>query len=429
MKSRPLIKVLLTVSLIAVLVVTVNLPLLAQEEQEKQEETVFETEQLTDNLYRAWTDEGNYTTSVLIFVGPDGLLLVDSNADVYAEELKKLVDSFGKGDPKYIINTHRHVEHVGGNAIFGGVPVIIAHDLLPSKLRSGSYLFNEFPDETFPDITFTDSLFLEFNGERIRMVEMGGSHDDNEIFVHFTKAKVVHLSSIINGMNFPSIDADGDLLRFAELTEKAMRLLPEDVTIVSGHNGLAKYSDLAEYRDMINETIDLVRQGIADGKDVAQMQEEKLFAAYERFNQSYVSPDRWLEYIHKRLTKDESVPDKKGLYEPLYYAIKEGGAQSGKDKYFDLKENHPDEYDFDEVCLMVIGMKLLEHDYLPEAKEMLELYLSESPDGQYGYYAYYDLARLAKEQGDNEAAVKYCNESLKLNTDFQAAKDLLTELQ
>jgi len=423
MKSRSLVDAILTIRLVVMLLITINLPLSAQDKP------VFETEQLTENLYLAWTDEGSYTTNILIHVGPDGILLVDSNTDEKAEELKKLVHSFGKGDPKYIINTHRHVEHVGGNAIFGGTPVIIAHDLVPSKLRSGSYLLIEFPDETFPDITFTDSLFLEFNGERIRMVDMGGSHDDNEIFVHFTKAKVVHLSSIINGMNFPSIDSDGDLLKFASLTERAMQLLPDDVTIVSGHNRLAKYSDLAEYRDMINETIDLVRQGISDGKDVTQMQEENTFAAYERFNQSYVSPNQWVEYIHERLTRDESAPEKMELFEPIYYAIKEGGAQGGKDKYYDLKENHADKYDFEETHLLVIGDKLLGHDYLAEATEMLKLYLSEHPEGRYRYYANYDLAVVAKKRGDKKAAIEYCNESLKLNPDFKAADDLLAELK
>ncbi len=423
MKSRALLDATPTISLAVVLLIAVSLSVSAQNKP------VFQIQQLTENLYLAWTDEGSYTTNTLIHVGPDGILLVDSNTDENAEELKKLVRSFDKGDPKYIINTHRHVEHVGGNAVFKGAPVIIAHDLVPSKLRSGSYLFDEFPDETFPDITFTDSLFLEFNGERIRMVAIGGSHDDNEILVHFTKAKIAHLSSVINGMNFPSVDSDGDLLKFAEVAERAMRLLPDDVTIVSGHNGLAVYSDLAEYRDMINETVDLVRRGIADGKDVAQMQEENIFAAYERFDRSYVSSNRWVEYIHERLTRDESAPEKKELFEPLYYAIKEGGAQGGKDKYFDLKENHADEYDFDETCLLVIGDKLLGHDYLSEAAEMLKLYLSEHPEGRYCYYANYDLAVVAKKQGDSRAAIEYCNQSLKLNPDFKAANDLLAELK
>ena len=158
------------------------------------------------------TDQGAYTTNTIASVGEDGVLLVDTQAEGDAEALKKVVDGFGKGSPKIIINTHRHVEHVGGNAIFGEDPIVIAHDLVPAKLRSGSYLFNEFPRATFPDITFGDTMTLWFNGEEIVLTEMSGSHDDNEIIVHFTHSKVVHLSSLANGFNFPSVDTAGDPL-------------------------------------------------------------------------------------------------------------------------------------------------------------------------------------------------------------------------
>jgi glyoxylase-like metal-dependent hydrolase (beta-lactamase superfamily II) len=190
---------------------------------------------LTEQLHLLSTDQGSYTTNTIAFVGSDGVLLVDTQSADDAAELKKAADAFGKGAPKYIINTHRHVEHVGGNAIFGDGPVVIAHDLVPRKLKSGSYIFDEFTEATFPDITFSDSLTLYFNGERIEMHAFPGSHDDNEIIVHFTESKVVHLSSLVNGFNFPSVDSDGDALKFAELVARAIELLPEDVVIVSGH--------------------------------------------------------------------------------------------------------------------------------------------------------------------------------------------------
>jgi glyoxylase-like metal-dependent hydrolase (beta-lactamase superfamily II) len=152
--------------------------------------------QLTDHLYLLASGQGSYTTNTLAFVGKDGILLVDTQSAEDAEELKKAVDTFGKGIPKYIINTHRHIEHLGGNAIFGEEPIVIAHDLVPAKLRSGSYLFNEYPRAVFPDITITDSLTLYFNGERIQIRALTGGHDDNEVIIHFTESNVVHLSSL-----------------------------------------------------------------------------------------------------------------------------------------------------------------------------------------------------------------------------------------
>lgn len=392
-----------------------------------QNEPVFKTTQLSDQIYMLTSDEGAYTTNLLVFVGDNGLLLVDTNAEENADELKKMIDAFGKGIPKYIINTHRHVEHIGGNAVFGEAPVVIAHYLVPEKLTSGSYIFNEFPKETYPDITLTDSLTLYFNGEIIRMINMGGSHDDNEILVHFTKSKVVHLSSIVNGLNFPSVDSDGDIFKFPDMVKKAISLLPDDVTIVSGHNNTCTPADLPAYYDMLVNTKAIVEKGLAEGKDIKTMQEEKVFAAYELYNKSYVSIDEWIDYLAQSLGEQEAP--KKKIYEPLYYALKDGGAAAAVDKYNELKNNNADEYDFQGVHLLIIGDKLLLKDKVDDAIGIFELSLKEFPDDKYNYYIYYELALAAQKMENNERAINYCNKSIELKEDFQAAAKLLEELK
>lgn len=391
-----------------------------------QEKSPFKMVQLTDKIYQLSTDEGNYTTNLLLFVGDDGILLVDTNAEEYAEELKKIVDSFGKGLPKYIINTHRHAEHVGGNAIFGPDPVIIGHDLIRKKLRSGGYLFDEYPEITMPDIGITDSVHLYFNGEMIRIIPMGGSHDDNEIIVHFTGSKVVHLSSLVNGMNFPSVDADGDVLKFEEIVSKAIDLLPDDVIIVSGHNDNCTRADLYDYVDMIRKTTAIVREGLAAGKTVEQLQEEKVLAGFEKYNHSYVSPEGWISYLAKGINKKEK---KKTIYEPLYYAYKEKGIDAAIEKYKELKADHADEYEFGEPYLINISSRLQTKQKYPESIKLLQLYLSEYPEGKYLYYADYMMAQSLKETGNVKKAIDYCKKSLKAKSDFEAASQLLEELK
>ncbi len=395
-----------------------------------QDTGVFEVTQLTDQIYRLTTDEGAYTTNVLVFTGDDGLLLVDTNTDENAEELKKVVESFGKGAPKYIINTHRHVEHVGGNAIFGPSPVIIAHSLVPQKLRSGSYLFDEFPDETFPDITFTDSLTLFFNGEEIRLLSMAGSHDDNEIMVHFTKSKVVHLSSLINGMNFPSVDSDGNALLFDTMLTRAIDLLPEDVIIVSGHNGLASWQDLHTYRKMIRETTAIVRAGLDSGKDIATLQEEKVLADFEAFNHSYVSPERWIKYLADAIN-NENHPKikKKKIFEPIYFALQDGGAAKAIRTYFEIKNDSGETYEIDEMALLVIGDKLLHKSNPTTAIEILKLFIQEYSQASYTYYAHYDISDAYRKLGNKDLAMEHCRKALELQPDFEAATKLLKELE
>ncbi len=392
-----------------------------------QDESPFKVTKLTDKIHQLTTDQGAYTTNALVFVGEDGLLLVDTDSEENADEFKKVIDSFGKGSPRYIINTHRHVEHVGGNAIFGGEPTIISHYLVPERLRGGSYLFNEFPDETMPDITFTDSLTLMFNGEKIRLVTVAGSHDDNEIMVHFTGQKVVHLSSLVNGLNFPSVDRDGDVLQFAPVIARAIELLPEDVTIVSGHNNNCTWQDLHAYHDMIVKTTALVREGLAEGKDVAALQEEKIIEPWTAYAGSYVSPEEWIQQLADGL--DDEKEHKKYVFEPLYYALRDEGVEAAKALYLDLKKQDTGEYEFREADLLIIGDKLLTKDRIPEAIAMLELSLEEYPEGTYPYYCHYELGLCYKEQGEKDKAVDHCEKSLALNPDFQAAATLLEELK
>lgn len=391
------------------------------------QESRIDVSQLTDRVYLLSTDQGEYTTNTIAFVGEDGILLVDTQAEDDAEDLKAAVDAFGRGSPKYIINTHRHVEHIGGNEIFGDGPVVIAHTLVPAKLRSGSYLFEEFPEEVFPDITFCDSISLYFNGERIRILALAGSHDDNEIIVHFTESKVVHLSSLVNGFNFPSVDSDGDVLRFPELVARAIELLPEDVIIVSGHNDTGSWQDLHSYHDMLVQSTEIVRAGLAEGKDLATLQAENVLRAWESYAGSYVSTDEWIEQLVEGLQPSEE-PDRT-VYEPLYYVWKDRGADAALSRYFELRRDHPDEYRFEEFTLLVIGNKLLAKDHVEDAAKFLDASLEEYPDSQYSYYVAYELGVAYKRLGDNERARWYCEKSLELNPGFAAAVALLEELE
>lgn len=387
----------------------------------------IEVSQLADRLYVLSTDQGSYTTNTIALVGEDGVLLVDTQSEDDAEELKRAVDAFGRGTPKYILNTHRHVEHVGGNAVFDGAPIVIAHALVPTKLRSGGYLFDEFPDETFPDITFADSLTLHFSGERIRILALPGSHDDNEIIVHFTESKVVHLSSLVNGFNFPSVDADGDVLRFPELVARATELLPEDVIIVSGHNDTGTWHDLHSYHDMLVQTTEIVRAGLAEGKDLAALQAENVLEEWESYAGSYVSVDEWIEYLVDGLHPGEEP--KRTVYEPLYYVWKGRGSDAALAHYFELQRDHPDEYRFDEFTLLVIGNKLLAKDHIQDAVKFLDASLEEYPDSQSSYYTNYKLGEAYHRLGDREHARRYCERSLELNPEFAPAIALLEAVE
>ena len=381
---------------------------------------------LSDTLYQLTTDQGSYTTNSLASVGVDGLLLVDTQSREDAEPFREAVAAFGKGAPKIIINTHRHVEHVGGNEMFGEAPVVIAHELVRSKLRSGIYLFDEFPAATLPDITLTDSLSVYFNGEEIRLIAMAGSHDDNEIIVHFTGSGVVHLSSLANGFNFPSVDADGDVLKFAELVARALELLPDDVVIVSGHNRNGTMDDLRAYHEMLVATTAIVRSSLAAGMDADAMKTGKILEDWSGYAGSYVSADAWIDTLVEGLRGKEH---KRSVFEPLYRAYTEQGPDAAVSLYRDLKRDHADDYRFRDIDLLAIGDRLLARGLMAPAVRFLELSLQEYPDSSTSYYTNYDLAIAHDKLGHPEQAIRFCEAAHELNPDSAIIAAFLEELK
>jgi len=396
-------------------------------------ENRFQVTTLAPDLLMLSTDQGSYSNNSLIFTGPDGLLLVDTHHSEDAEDFKAFVEGLGFGNPKYIISTHRHVEHIGSNHLFGAAPIGIAHQLFPEKLRSGTFLFSEYPPEAFPDITFNDTLEITFNNEIIRLVNIGGSHDDNEIMVYFTKHKIAHTSSVVNGFNFPSVDGDGDVLKFESMTRKLMDLLPRDVRIVSGHNGQAtgydfvgNWDQLPAYADMTKDTVEIVRRELAEGKSQQDMQAAGIFDAYKQYAGSYVSTNGWIEYVVDALTVPRETRNDIG--QPVYQVWKQNGAEAAVKHYQQLLKTEEDQYDFSEYVLLSIGSKLYENERYEDALTFLMGSTETYPQAKYAYYTHYLAARSLQKLGRSEEAITQVRESVRLNADFQDATGLLDEL-
>lgn len=392
------------------------------------EEPAITVHQLTEHLFQLTTDQGAYTTTTLASVGPDGILLVDTQHRNDSADLKRVVDSFGKGPPKFIINTHRHVEHVGGNSLWGDAPVVIAHQLVRSKLRSGSYLFDEFPDSTLPDIGVTAPTSLFFNGEEIDLIPMTGSHDDNELIVHFTGSKVVHLSSLANGFNFPSVDSDGNALMFEPLVGEALTMLPQDVLIVSGHNRNGTMEDLYAYHEMLVATTAAVRSGLGEGKSVEELEAERILEPWDSYAGSYVSANEWIQTLADAISGADET-NKKRIFEPMYYSLKQGDADAAVVLYRKLKAEQADVYSFRDTDLLVIGNKLAEHGAAEEAVVILELALEEYPESPYVYFGNYSLALAYQALGDSRKAIQFCERALDEQPESKAIQDLLEELR
>ncbi|UCD75241.1 MAG: tetratricopeptide repeat protein [Phycisphaerales bacterium] len=392
-----------------------------------QEPPLIEVSRLTDHLYKLSADAGSYVNHIIASVGDDGVLLVDTGLEDKAEALKEAVAALGYGDPKIIINTHAHFEHLGANAQWGAAPTIIAHERVRTHMRSGRWLIMEYPDEALPEITFNDTMSVHFNGEEIRLTALTGSHSDDDIIVHFTGSGVACLGGLINAMHFPSVDyLFGDVRKYPEMLGRALDMLPADTRVISGHGEECTMKEAREYQQMLTETMETVRKGLAEGKDLQTMQEEDLLKEWSSYSGGYVSKDRWIKYL---VDGFEDAPRKLMLIEPLYLALKDGDVDAAIAKYHELKSSHPDEYRFDEVTLIYMGDWLVKKGRPAEGVKLIELAAEEYPGGEYTAHVFSYLGRAARAAGDRDKAIAAYRRALELNPDMTGAAEALAELE
>jgi len=345
-------------------------------------ENTIEVTQLTGNLYRL-TATYPFETNMVVSSGEDGLLLVDSGSRYTMEELKKVLSTIGNGQVRIIISTHAHSEHTAGNKAFGQEVVKIGHERLRTRLRQGLYVLEEYPESALPNITLTDSLSLYFNGERIRLIALPGAHDDNDIIVHFTKSKIVCTGALCAGMHFPSVDGiGGDVLKYGATVQRLIALLPDDVVLVPGHGRDCTMAEEREFQDMLVKTTEIVKNGLASGKDVAALQEDKVLKDWAAYEGGPITSDQWIQYLANGVQNKK--PKNPSAVE-LYYACKEGGADSAVSTWHQLKKNKPDEYSFSELQLVVFGYYLLEKGKMQDAIKIFQLYIDEFPESWNAY--------------------------------------------
>lgn len=381
---------------------------------------------LTGHLYKLSYDVG-YVVNMVASVGDDGVLLVDTGERAESDSLREAVRDFGCGAPRIIVNTHAHVDHTGGNAAWGNAPTVVAHRALRARLRSGSYLFDEFPDAALPDTTFTDSMTLHFNGEEIRIIAFPGAHDDNDAIVWFTGSHVVAAGDLLYANGFPSVEeVTGNALGYRDVVPAILRAVPRDVTFVCGHSEEADAATAERFGRSIRETAAIVEGEVRKGRSAAEMEQAHVLRDWEECARGYVSIDEWIETLVDAYRPPAATQT---LYEPMYRSLRAGGIGSALAAYDRLKREHRGEYRFVENDLAFMADKLARAGRADEAAAFWGLYLREYPQGSLRWYAHYDLGRLHADAGDREAAAAEYRKALELSPGNPRVEGKLRELE
>ncbi len=216
------------------------------------------TTDLGDGLFMLMGEGGNLGLSI----GDDGTFLIDDQYAPLSAKIQAAIAAVTDTPATYVINTHWHGDHTGGNENFGKAgAVIVAHDNVRKRMSVDQVMeaFNRnipaSPDDALPVITFSETVTFHFNGQPVRATHMPNAHTDGDAVIKFEDSNVLHTGDLFfNGM-FPFIDfgSGGNITGVIDAQEAILGMTDDSTKIIPGHGPLATKADLAETRDKLKK--------------------------------------------------------------------------------------------------------------------------------------------------------------------------------
>jgi cyclase len=214
--------------------------------------------------------------NLLVLDGPEGYLLVDHPEAASNAIVQKQLDGLGKRPVRFIVNTHWHYDHVGGNEIYAPDAVVVAHENVRARLMTqqkpwwSPIPIGPYPERAWPRITYRDALSIHFDGENVTLARYGVGHTDGDSIVYFENANLVDVGDLFHGKGHFS--GGVDLAGIAKVLAAVVEKTNDRTIIVPGHGAISSRRDVAEYVDFLNDTIASVRAQIAAGKSDEEIQ-------------------------------------------------------------------------------------------------------------------------------------------------------------
>ena len=261
---------------------------------------------ITTNVYMLQGAGGNIGVSV----GSDAVFVID---DQFAPLTKKILAAIAELTPnpvRFVVNTHWHSDHTGGNENLGQAGAIIyAHENVRRRMTAGQFIdalnsrVEPSPPGALPVVTFKDAVTFHINGDSVTTVHVAPAHTDGDVIIHFTKANVIHMGDTFHNAGLPFVDlsSGGSIHGIIAAADKVLAMSNAQTRIIPGHGPLADRARLKMYRDMVVALRDRVRTLISTGKTADQVVELNIGAPYAKdFPGGH---ERFVRLAHQELSK------------------------------------------------------------------------------------------------------------------------------
>lgn len=264
---------------------------------------------VSEGIYMLMGEGGNIGVSI----GEDGTFAIDDQYAQMSTKITAAIKALSGEVPKFLVNTHWHGDHAGGNQHFGEHgSIIVAHENVRESLKveKSIKLFNMHkppsPKEALPVVTFQREMSLHLNGDDIRLVHVANAHTDGDAIIHFTKANVIHAGDVFFNGFYPFIDVDsgGGIAGMIAACDTVLALANADTKIMPGHGPLATKAELVAYREMLAKAQANIQALIDKGKNEDEIVAAKPLAALDKeWGDGFIPTDVWVKIVHSGMIK------------------------------------------------------------------------------------------------------------------------------
>ena len=248
--------------------------------------------------------------NIAILTGEDGTIMIDDQFARLSEKIMASIKTVSDKPVKFLVNTHFHGDHTGGNANFQEQgALILAHDNVRKRLAADE---KNTDGKGLPIITFNSDVTLHLNNNDILITHVHNAHTDSDALVYFPTSNVLHTGDTFFNGAFPYIDLksggsiDGDIAA----AEMGLKLINKQTKIIPGHGDLATYEDYLKYLNMLKSLRENVQKAIDSGKDKdAITKDESLTSAFysdEEVKDGFINGPKIRETIYKSLSEPKS---------------------------------------------------------------------------------------------------------------------------
>ncbi len=243
--------------------------------------------------------------------GPEGIMIVDDQYAQLSEKIRIALSELSGSDLRFILNTHYHGDHTGGNEnLSKDGATIVAHENVRKRLGTTFYSdlwerdIEAKPESFWPIVTFKSELTFYLNGEEIQIIHIPEAHTDGDILIHFKSSNILHTGDAFVRYGYPFIDvaAGGTMDGFIKAQEKILEVADADTKIIPGHGQISSIADVKELKQMLEETRKIVFEMKVARKSLNDCISAKPLADYhERWNGSFITSDLFVRIIYESI--------------------------------------------------------------------------------------------------------------------------------